>query len=135
MLAVTQNIGRKFLEQDIRTNWNVYIILVPDFWPIFQQKKKKKTGKKYEQIKNKYTLKIMKILRSASQGSNFTGSYKKKIIFTPCIHYIHSKCFLSPISSTLIVCILNLNTEGGTLHNKYRKWSIYHHSCCISYLI
>ena len=69
----------------------------------------------------------MKILRSASQGSNFTVSYKKSI-FTQCIHYIHMKCFLRPISSTPIVCTLNLNNEGGTLHNKYRKRSIYHHS-------
>ena len=89
---------------------------------------KKKTGKKYDQIKNKYTLEIMRILRSASQGSNFTGSYKKKSIFNQCIHYIHMKCFVSPISSISIVCILNLNTEGGTSHNKYRKRSIYHHS-------
>ena len=37
------------------------------------------------------------------------------------------ECFLSPISSILIVYILNLNTEGGTSHNKYRKQSIYHH--------
>ena len=73
--------------------------------------------------KTNYTLKIMKILRLASQGSNFTGSYKKKSIFTQCIHYIHMECFLSPISSTPIVCILNLNTEGGTSHNKYCKWS------------
>ena len=70
----------------------------------------------------------MKILRSASQGSNFTGSYKKKSIFTLCTHYIHMKYFLSQISSTPIICILNLNTEGGTSLNKYHKRSIYHHS-------
>ena len=83
--------------------------------------KQNKKRKKYEQIKNEYTLKIMKILRTASQGSNFTGSYKNKTILTHCIHYIHMKCFLSPISSTRIVYVLNLNTEGGTSHNKYHK--------------
>ena len=45
----------------------------------FFKKKKKKIGKKSEQIKNRYTLKIMKILRTASQGSKFTGSYKKRV--------------------------------------------------------
>ena len=37
---------------------------------------------------NIYTLKIMKILRSASQGSNFTGSYKKEYIHS--VHSLHS---------------------------------------------
>ena len=35
--------------------------------------------KKLGKNKNKYTLKIMKILRTASLGSNFTGSYKKRV--------------------------------------------------------
>ena len=34
---------------------------------------------KWEQIKNKYTLKIMNILRTASIGSHFTASYKKRV--------------------------------------------------------
>ena len=34
----------------------------------------------YIQPNNKYTLIIMKILRTASLGSNFTGSYRKKSI-------------------------------------------------------
>ena len=28
-----------------------------------------------------YTLKIMKILKTANLGSNFTGSYKKRVYF------------------------------------------------------
>ena len=36
----------------------------------------KKIGKNKNKLKQ-YTLKIMKILRTASLGSNFTGSYKK----------------------------------------------------------
>ena len=50
--------------------------------------KQNKKRKKYEQIKNEYTLKIMKILRTASQGSNFTGSYKKNYIDS--LHSLHS---------------------------------------------
>ena len=38
------------------------------------------------------------------------------------------KCFLRPTSTTWILYILNQSTEGWTLHNKYRKWSTYHHS-------
>ena len=41
-----------------------------------------KIFKKSEEHKNKlrtrYPIKIMKILKTASLGSNFTGSYKKK---------------------------------------------------------
>ena len=56
---------------------------------IFDQfSKQNKKRKKYEQIKNEYTLKIMKILRTASQGSNFTGSYKKNYIDS--LHSLHS---------------------------------------------
>ena len=44
-----------------------------------QKKKKKKLGKNKNKLR---TLKIKKILRTASLGSNFTGSYKKKSVFT-----------------------------------------------------
>ena len=49
MLAVTQNIGTKCLEQDIRTNWNVYIILVP--WFLTDFSKKNKLGKNMNKSK------------------------------------------------------------------------------------
>ena len=38
----------------------------------------KKSGKNKDKLRP-YTLKAMKILRTASLGSNFTGSYKKKV--------------------------------------------------------
>ena len=53
----------------------------------------KKNLGKWEQIKNKYTLKIMNILRTAGIGSHFTASYEKKSIFFrgggyyPIIHW------------------------------------------------
>ena len=37
-----------------------------------------KNGKNKNKLK-KYTLKITKILRAASLGPNFTGSYKKRV--------------------------------------------------------
>ena len=44
-----------------------------------KKKKKKKLGKNKNKLR---TLKIKKILRTASLGTNFTGSYKKKSVFT-----------------------------------------------------
>ena len=39
---------------------------------------KKKTGKNKNKLRTIYT-KIMKILRTATLGANFTGSYKKRV--------------------------------------------------------
>ena len=63
----------------------------------------------------------MKILRTASQGSNLSCSYKERVYSLSAFVTIHMKCFLSPTSSAPIVYILNLNTEGETLNNKYCK--------------
>ena len=52
--------------------------IITVLWKI-KKKKKKKLGKNKNKLR---TLKIKKILRTASLGSNFTGSYKKKSVFT-----------------------------------------------------
>ena len=38
----------------------------------------KKSGEHKNKLRTRYSIKTMKILKTASLGSNFTGSYKKK---------------------------------------------------------
>ena len=63
---------------------------------------------------NIYTLKIMKILRSAaSQGSNFTGSYKKEYIHS--VHSLHSHKMFSKSNFQYSNCLY--------LKPEYWRWN------------
>ena len=70
----------------------------------------------------------MKILRTASQGSKFTGSYKKGVYSLSA--FINSYEIFSKSNFQYSDCLYLkvFISQGGTSNNKYRKRSIYHHS-------